>query len=449
MLDSAPKTLRRFGLALPALIGCVGVAQAQPHPSDNPGSAYSAPWTGFYGGVAFGTDMMVDQTNLATGGGTSLNIGGLGGQGALGSVYGGVDFQLAPRALIGVLAEVSYGGLDSTISAQVAGGSANLTTHADVSWAALARAGVLASPSTLLYAIGGYTGQNIRTTANALVGGAQANFSQYDTFNGWTLGGGIETKLQGGWSTKFEYRYSQYGGMTLPGTSLTLAPSTHAARIGLTYKFGAPAGDSAQDQPASPDGDRRWTGIYGGGAGGGGAMVNHVYASAGGASAGTDTGGQGLLGSVFAGGDYQFARQALVGIMGDFTWDGLQSVTTATAPGGFATVTSRGNSAWSAMGRLGFLPTPSTLLYAAGGYSNLSLTTSLAGGGATFFTHSDTLNGWTVGPGVEVAIADGWSSRLEYRYSQYQQASFAGATYQPSTQTVRAGLSYKFGMARQ
>jgi opacity protein-like surface antigen len=42
-------------------------------------------------------------------------------------------------------------------------------------------------------------------------------------------------------------------------------------------------------------------------------------------------------------------------------------------------------------------------------------------------------------------IAGGWSTRLEYRYSQYETRTLlSGVTIQPSTHTARAGLAYKF-----
>ena len=64
------------------------------------------------------------------------------------------------------------------------------------------------------------------------------------------------------------------------------------------------------------------------------------------------------------------------------------------------------------------------------------------------FASSDTtFNGFTVGPGIETVITGGWTTRLEYRFSQFEQKDLAvGANMQPSNHTVRAGLSYKFGM---
>lgn len=435
---------------LAVAMACFGMgssAFAQTQPIDVPASAYGPTWTGAYLGAAVGVQAMVDRANLS-GFGPTLNADALGGQGAFGAIYGGFDYQFMPQALIGALAELSYGGLDSTVSAQVPGAGANLTTHPDLGWALLLRAGVLPTPSTLLYGIGGYSGQSIHTTASAFGGGGSAFLDSRDTFNGWTIGAGIETKLGAGWSTKVEYRYSQYGQKTLPGTGLSLWPSIHTARLGLNYRFGAPGGATSEATEAASERKVNWTGVYLGGAAGAGALSNNVNASFGGASANANTGGQGLLGSVFAGADYQFTDRALVGVMGDLTWAGLQSTTSSTAGNAFANVTSRQNMSWSILGRIGFLPTPSTLLYAAAGYTGTTFTTTVsAGAGGTFTgaSQDSTLGGWTIGPGVEMRIADGWSTRIEYRYTQFGQASAYGATFQPSNQTVRAGLSYKFG----
>jgi outer membrane immunogenic protein len=415
-----------------------------------PPKAYGPVWTGFYVGAAFGGGALVNKVNSSAGGAT-LNVDGLGGGGVLGSIYGGVDYQVLPRAVVGVLAEASLASFQTSSSAQVPGASAVTNTNAGLGWSVLARAGVLANPSTLLYLVGGYTGQNFNTNGTAVAGGSVASFSRDETVHGWTIGPGFETMLTGGWSTKLEYRYSQFGTTTVPGTNINITPSTHAARIGLSYKFGGLA-VPAYDEPATayrPE-KTNWTGIYGGVAGGGGVAVTNVTTAFGGASTATTSAGQGLLGSVFAGADYQFAPQALVGILGDFTWAGLQSTASLTAGGSNATVASNPNRAWSVMGRVGYLPIPSTLLYAAGGYAgqNVTSTATASVGGANAFAQQDnTFHGWTVGPGIETVVTGGWTTRLEYRYSQFQQQQVLnGVGLQPSTHTIRAGLAYKFGI---
>jgi outer membrane immunogenic protein len=254
------------------------------------------------------------------------------------------------------------------------------------------------------------------------------------------------------WSGKLEYRYSQFGRTTLGGSNIGLTPSTHAIRAGVTYRFGG-LGVASSDEPTPPGPSNvNWTGIYAGAAGGGGMSFGRANAAAGGASASIDGAGQGLLGGFFGGGDIQLSPYALVGVMGDFTWTGLQSTLNITAPGGgSAYVAAAQNRQWSVMGRVGFLPAPATLLYAAGGFTQLNVRATasafLPGGAMPFAASDTTFNGFTVGPGVETVITGGWTTRLEYRFSQFEQKDLAvGANLQPSNHTIRAGLSYKFGM---
>jgi outer membrane immunogenic protein len=440
--------LKRQGLFLLGSLVLTAPAVAQT-PVAIPPKAYGPVWTGFYVGAAFGGGALVNKVNTSAGG-AALGVDGLGGSGVLGSIYGGVDYQILPKALVGALVEATWSGFQSSASAQLPGAGATVNTSTGLGWSVLGRAGILASPSTLLYLVGGYTGQNINTSGTAVAGGAVASFSRNDTVHGWTVGPGFETMLTGGWSAKLEYRYSQFGTTTAAGTNINVTPSTHAARVGLSYKFGGLAAGATDDSPSARPVATNWTGIYGGVAGGGGVAVTNVTTAFGGASTATTAAGQGLLGSVFAGADYQFAPQGLVGILGDFTWAGLQSTASLSAGGGSATIASNPNRAWSVMGRVGYLPTPSTLLYAAGGYAgqNVTSTATASVGGANAFASQDNMfHGWTVGPGVETVVTGGWTTRLEYRYSQFQQQQVvSGVGLQPSTHTIRAGLAYKFGI---
>ncbi|MDI1284838.1 MAG: outer membrane beta-barrel protein [Reyranella sp.] len=436
-----------MNIALPAF--------AQNAPVSIPAQDFGPVWTGFYVGGAFGAGGMVN--NLSTsGGGISSSFNGGGGSGVLGSIYGGIDYQILPKAIVGVLAEATLASISGTNSASVPGANASVTSQPNFGWAVLARAGLLANSSTLIYFTGGYAGQNFLTSGTATAGGATSSFSQSNTFNGWTVGPGVEAKLGRNWATKLEYRYSQFGTQNISGISVT--PSTHALRAGLTYKFGGFGGAPSEDGPAFNEPAFNWTGFYGGVAAGAGMATGPVTASAGGASATFTGAGQGLLGGVFVGADYQFAPKALVGVMGDFTWSGMQTSTTIAVPGAGAYAAVSPNQIWSVMGRLGYLPIRSTLLYAAAGYTGMNVqatSTAYGGGTALFGQGSTTFSGWTVGPGIETVITGGWTTRLEYRYSQYEQKQItssafggatAGVTAQPSTHTIRLGLAYKFGV---
>jgi opacity protein-like surface antigen len=444
----------RYGVTFVAaiVVAASAPAGAQTPPVSIPAKDFGPVWTGFYVGAAFGAGGAVNRLDNSVGG-LSTSFNGAGGSGVLGSIYGGVDYQITQRGVLGLLAELSYSGFQGGASAQVPGVYANINTNTGLGWAVLARAGILANPSTLLYLVGGYAGQNIHTDGFATVPGASASFSNDQTVNGWTVGPGFETGLFGAWTGKLEYRYSQFGRTNLAGTGIGLNPSNHAIRAGLSYRFGGLGVASSNEQAPPAPTNVNWTGIYGGvaaGAGMGFGRVNAAAGGAGGAAAGFDSGGQGLLGSVFAGADYQFSPYALVGVMGDFTWTGIQSSISVTAPGGGAFVSAEANRQWSVMGRVGYLPVASTLLYAAGGYSQLNVhgtASAVLLGGMPFASRDTAFSGFTVGPGIETVITGGWTTRLEYRFSQFEQKEvLAGITMQPSNHTIRAGLSYKFGI---
>ena len=135
-----------------------------------------------------------------------------------------------------------------------------------MSWDASARArlGHLVTANLLLYGTGGVAWQAIRTS-----GLCQHSFTDpqcsvaagdpFDlrangkTLTGWTIGGGVKSKIYGNWLLRGEYRYAQFGSFdgllnfdstgAPPGTDYSrynLSLKTHTATLGLAYKFGGP-----------------------------------------------------------------------------------------------------------------------------------------------------------------------------------------------------------------
>jgi outer membrane immunogenic protein len=113
---------------------------------------------------------------------------------------------------------------------------------------ARARAGVLTG-NTLWYATGGFAWGTVKDSytfigsANPALFGAAAQPGPFlpaaasfsSTRTGWTIGGGVETKLGGGWSAKLEYLYVDLGRFTH-----TLAIATNPA-FGAAFNNGAVA----------------------------------------------------------------------------------------------------------------------------------------------------------------------------------------------------------------
>ena len=73
--------------------------------------------------------------------------------------------------------------------------------------------------------------------------------------------------------------------------------------------------------------------------------------------------------------------------------------------------------------RAGVLASPTTLIYAKGGYTNARLNV-LATDGTTELRENFELDGWRIGAGIEKAIGTNSYAKLEYRYSNYSNANF-------------------------
>jgi outer membrane immunogenic protein len=120
----------------------------------------------------------------------------------------------------------------------------------------------------------------------------------------------------------------------------------------------------------------------------------------------------------------------------------------------------KGWSDWSASvrARLGYLVTPTMMLYGSAGWTWSELNLSITGQGF-FEQHSASVSGPQVGFGVETMWTDNWIVRTEYLHSFYDKATFnTGAfffgnpipvSFSPWTGVVRSALIYKPGSSTQ
>jgi outer membrane immunogenic protein len=210
-----------------------------------------------------------------------------------------------------------------------------------------------------------------------------------------------------------------------------------------------------------------WTGFYLGGGVGYGSFVmsDKTYTTATGIQdrPWVDFGGHGWLGTVTAGYDHQIGP-AVLGAFVDFDWSGasgrISDPTTTTVTFGKLDE----NHAWSVGGRAGILPTAKTLVYVSGGYTEVEFDgfqTQNIIGTVVRSAKAQTYDGWFIGAGMETLLSHNFALRLEYRFSDYAERSFdrfigpasAGVlststnVMEPTTQTVRLELTYKFGRA--
>jgi outer membrane immunogenic protein len=170
------------------------------------------PWTGFYIGIGAGAGAVV--TELSDG---FDSFNGIGSEGVFGTVVVGYDRQLTSRIVGGIFADYDFA---SNASTDFDGISIDQKNTFSIG----ARLGVLTSPTTLWYGTAGYTQ-------------TEFDLRGLPDFKGYFVGGGVESQLVGGWNLRAEYRFSQFDSERI-FEELSAEPSSHTARVALTYKWG-------------------------------------------------------------------------------------------------------------------------------------------------------------------------------------------------------------------
>lgn len=133
----------------------------------------------------------------------------------------------------------------------------------------------------------------------------------------------------------------------------------------------------------------------------------------------------GALGGLQAGYNWQ-SGPAVFGVEADIQYGNVKGSLDAPCPAGgcgaLASASYGQTVSWfgTARGRIGYAA-DSWLIYATGGYAYARLTTEAiasAGPATAVSKWSDFRGGWTVGAGVELAIAQRWSLKFEYLYAE-------------------------------
>lgn len=96
-----------------------------------------------------------------------------------------------------------------------------------------ARIGVKASPSTLIYAKGGYASTRMKLSYND---GAGISASESDSLDGFRVGAGIEQKIAS-LSLRAEYRYSDFGEYSYQGVKTGLKAKRHQVVVAAVSTF--------------------------------------------------------------------------------------------------------------------------------------------------------------------------------------------------------------------
>jgi len=115
------------------------------------------------------------------------------------------------------------------------------------------RVGLVVVPTVLLYATGGLAYGQVDTDSTLLGSTRSQNYRV-----GWTVGGGIEGAIGGGWTARLEYLYLDLGsvsgtfttssatllnpanGMTALTSGFSSRVTDNIVRVGVNYRFGDP-----------------------------------------------------------------------------------------------------------------------------------------------------------------------------------------------------------------
>jgi outer membrane immunogenic protein len=175
------------GTAFAADMGMPLKAPTQPPPTVS--------WTGCYvdGGVGYGMWKQDSYSESTVGLVPLSNTTSFGGDGWLGRLGGGCDYQISSSFVVGAFADYDFMSVKGQYMDPLSGfiGQENESR----SWAAGGRIGYLVTPSLLTYFDGGYTQTHFdqinfgTLTPPAVPTGVDI---PAQTYNGWFLGGGYE-----------------------------------------------------------------------------------------------------------------------------------------------------------------------------------------------------------------------------------------------------------------
>jgi len=223
------------------------------------GAAWS--WAGWYAGVNLGYgvgDPSVSENSSSplTGASFLSNSAATNADGIIGGAQIGYNWQSAPNWLVGVEADFQESAQKHTAWFSSAGFTPTAdTVGVDVDWFGTVRGriGYIVNNSNVWYVTGGYAYGRTElalTSTNFQFPGIVANGATHKTSSGWTIGGGLESRLFGNWTAKLEFLYVDLG--TISGTATAfVAPGTppstaifasahirdNVFRAGLNYKF--------------------------------------------------------------------------------------------------------------------------------------------------------------------------------------------------------------------
>ena len=229
------------------------------------GQAFAGNWDGFSFGIGGGYGIANNELGIAPKGlidDAKLTIDGFGGKGGFFTFGAGYDRTIFNNLVIGAFVDYDVSDIDTTLSLSIpplADANARADFNIENQLSIGGRLGYLVSPTTLFFTTFGYARvetSNIKASLGSDVGSISGTLASVGNFNGYFVGGGVETLISNGFSIKGEYRYTSLqteGATVLPGTGISdfvgasLKPQIQTGRVSLNYRFGG----GSRNQPTN------------------------------------------------------------------------------------------------------------------------------------------------------------------------------------------------------
>lgn len=144
---------------------------------------------------------------------------------------------------------------------------------------------------------------------------------------------------------------------------------------------------------------------------------------------GVDVSTDGFTVGAQAGCDVQVGQRFVIGAFGDVEFSDIEVANKVDL-----------DLKWTLAARAGYLLTPTSLAYVLAGYT----WTDLGGVAADYIGD---LSGMTIGGGLETQFTPNWGTKLEYRYTMFDDIGPIGSDVDLDGHEIKVGLVYRFGAA--
>jgi len=452
-------------------------------------------WQGFSVGIGGGYGMTKNDLNIGSAPtipdvNANVGINGLGGDGGFLTLSAGYDHRFFGPWIIGAFIDYDFSDIDTHLGVDSRIAAFNFSTDFQIEnqLSVGGRLGYLVAPSTLFFSTFGYAhAETSNLTANISLGSQSGGgtLGSVGSFNGYFLGGGVETMISNGFSLKAEYRYTSLQAETLDisqesGLSEVITgsikPQIQTGRISLNYRFGD--GKTEAPDNSIPPITSSWTSPYFGVGAGYGIANNDLNLSDRPTQGsifdvGIPLGHDGGFLSATVGYDYQISPRFVIGAFGDADYSHLRQGNSLSLSLGDLDINGGTSTEFKNLlmvgGRLGYLMWPDTMLFVSGGYANVEADATHLSGGASFdgvplggisgtLIGDKNLSGGFIGGGIETRLTDTLSLKAEYRYIDLGKESvtllpydlpeinqLVSTTFDPDIQMGRLSINYRFG----